>query len=325
MPNQPRTLNILLAAEESPGSAALRHICSSGHHVVAVLTTAPGDPQRSGVCWNAAQALGCQTLPTASATVEGLAGIIRRENVDILLCVHSLFIMAREVLNAPRIGCFNLHPGPLPRYAGLNSPSWAIYRGEKEHGVTLHHMTTAIDAGPIAYQRMFPIADEDIGLSLATRCVQEGQPLLRKLLEVAAVDSRAIPHIAQDLGRREYFNGHPPMGGWLDFSRTAREVVNFLRAACYHPFRSPWGHPKTLFAGAEVGVVTGSLTGLPAGGAPGVVTELSTVGAVVCCADESIVLQRIRFGGDYCNAAEVLKPGALLGPAVGSKSPVCPA
>ncbi|MDB5300396.1 MAG: luciferase-like monooxygenase family [Phycisphaerales bacterium] len=324
MANQSRYLNILLAAEESAGSAALRQICASGHHVAAVLTTAPGDPQRSGACWNAAQALGCQTLPIASATEQGLAALVRRESVDILLCVHSTFIVAPEVLTVPRIGCFNLHPGPLPRYAGLNSPSWAIYHGEKEHGVTLHHMTPVIDAGPIAYQRMFSIGDEDTGLSLATRCIQEGLPLLRKLLEVAACDAHAIPRVAQDRSRRQYLGGQPPLAGWLDFSRPAREVVNFLRAACYHPFRSPWGHPKALFAGAEVGVVTGSMTGAPAGAPPGTITEITATGAAVCCADEVIVLQRIRFGGDYRNAAEVLKPGAMLGPVAGSILPACP-
>lgn len=324
MANQSRSLNVLLVAEESAGSAALRYLCSSGHRVVAVLTTPPGDPQRSGACWNAAQALGCRTLPAASVTDPRLATMLHEENVDIVLNVHSLYLIAREILEAPHIGCFNLHPGPLPRYAGRNAPSWAIYRGEQEHGVTVHHMIPTVDAGPIAYQRRFSINEDDTGLSLATRCIIEGHPLLRKLLESAASDPRSIPRSAQDLTRREYFNGKVPGGGWLDFSRPAREVVNFLRAACYHPFRSPWGHPRASLGRAEIGIVTGSLTHTPAVAPPGVVTELSGTGAVVCCADESILVHKVRSSGDYRNAADVLSTGTILGPGAESILPAIP-
>src|SRR5580692_7331177 len=64
-----------------------------------------------------------------------LAESLRSAQVDLLLNVHSLYIIHQGVLAVPRLGAYNLHPAPLPRYAGLNSVSWAIYHGEKEHGV----------------------------------------------------------------------------------------------------------------------------------------------------------------------------------------------
>ena len=65
--------------------------------------------------------------------------------------VHSLFLI-HPWSSAPTIGSFNLHPGPLPEYAGLNVPSWAIYEGEKRsHGVTVHWMDEGVDTGPIAW------------------------------------------------------------------------------------------------------------------------------------------------------------------------------
>ena len=73
---------------------------------------------------------------------------MREQGVDLLLNVHSLYLIARRtVVAAPRIGSFNLHPGPLPEYAGLNTPSWAIYNGEREHGVTVHWMEPGVDTG----------------------------------------------------------------------------------------------------------------------------------------------------------------------------------
>ena len=68
---------------------------------------------------------------------------------------------------APTIGSFNLHPGPLPEYAGLNVPSWAIYEGERSHGVTLHWMDEGIDTGPIVWQERFDDRLDDTGLALS--------------------------------------------------------------------------------------------------------------------------------------------------------------
>ena len=51
-----------------------------------------------------------------------------------------------------RIGSFNLHPGPLPGFPGLNAPSWAIYERRARFGCTVHWMDAAIDAGLIAYE-----------------------------------------------------------------------------------------------------------------------------------------------------------------------------
>ena len=68
-------------------------------------------------------------------------------------------------LHAPPVS--NLHPGPLPQYAGLNVPSWAIYNGEVTHGVSLHRMDSGIDTGPIAYQASVLIGPRDTGLSLS--------------------------------------------------------------------------------------------------------------------------------------------------------------
>ena len=53
--------------------------------------------------------------------------------------------------------CFNFHDGPLPRYAGLFSSSWAIVNNEKTHGVTWHKITKKIDAGDIVASKKFKI------------------------------------------------------------------------------------------------------------------------------------------------------------------------
>src|SRR5262249_60324325 len=126
--------------------------------------------------------LGCRTWPAESVKDPAFAEVIRAEEVDLLLNVHSLFVIKPEIVAAPRYGSFNLHPGPLPRYAGLNAPSWAIYRGERAHGVTLHRMLAGIDTTTIAHPRLFGIEETDTGFSVVAECIKFGMWLISQVL-----------------------------------------------------------------------------------------------------------------------------------------------
>src|ERR1700693_2500314 len=207
-------MKVVLAAEESAGTQMLRALAQSEHQVVAVLTEPPRPGASRVSLWNAAQALGFETLPADLVRNPSLAERLRSDAVDIFLNVHSLYVIHSDVLTAPRLGAFNLHPGPLPRYAGLNVVSWAIFRGEQNHGVTVHRIEPKIDAGPIAFQSSFPIEKEDSALSLSFKCVREGIPLLLRLLEVATA-GESIPSVSQDLAKRQYFGPQTPEGGRL--------------------------------------------------------------------------------------------------------------
>src|SRR5437588_12997623 len=78
----------------------------------------------------------------------------------------------------------------------------------------------------------------------------------------------------RDGGRESgrYFGKEIPKGGRLSWKRPAREVVNFVRACDYWPYRSPWGHPKVSFEGREIAVAkairTFNLTAHPERSAP---------------------------------------------------------
>lgn len=154
-------LRVALAAEESAGVQALRLLVERGHEIVAVLSgSGAGGPGANVVGVAREMRLPIQAAQRISepALAEELS------DLDLLLNVHSLHIAHPAVIAAPRLGAFNLHPGPLPEYAGLHVVSWAIYEGERRHGVTLHRMTPDVDAGPIAFAAHFPISDTDTGL-----------------------------------------------------------------------------------------------------------------------------------------------------------------
>ncbi len=304
-------LNVALIAEEGAGLEMLKMLAGSDHRVAMVLSSPPG-AQRAPI-WSHAAEKGYRLLPAQRVRDPAFAQVIRDERVDVLLNVHSLHIVKAPILEAARIGAFNMHPGPLPRYAGMNPSSWAIYRGEARHGVTVHRMLAGIDTGPIAYQTLFDLHDEDTGLSVTLRCVREGLKLLELLLETAATDPDAIPRIPQDASQREYFGREVPEGGAICWARPAAEVHRFFRAFSYHPYPSPWGYPRTTLGGREVAVVDMALTGEPATAKPGTVARGRGSSVRVAAADAWLSLNLVRIDGSAVDPAQALPPGVCLG------------
>ena len=94
---------------------------------------------------------------------------------DHLFAITWLSLLPPAVLGLPSRSAINFHDGPLPRYAGLNAPCWAILNGEREHGVTWHLIEPQADTGAILVQQRFPIAPDDTALLLNARCFQAGQ------------------------------------------------------------------------------------------------------------------------------------------------------
>jgi methionyl-tRNA formyltransferase len=301
-----RALRLLLLAEEAAGVQALRLVAGTAHQIVGVLTRIDGTLVGATVA-GVASRLGYRLWPARRAKENEFAQVIRQEEVDLLLNVQSQYVLPADVVAAPKIGSFNLHPGPLPRYAGLNAPSWAIFQGETSHGVSIHWMDAGIDTGPIAYQTTLAIDDDDTGLTLSAKCVRAGLPLLHDLLQDAAAG--AIPRQPQPAGPRRYYGHEVPHEGRLLWTESAGRVVNFVRASDFFPFASPWGHPRAYLAGRELGVLKAAKSGEYCAAHPGVVGERRGSDVLVAARHEWVRLRRVLVGSSIYPAAEVLREG----------------
>lgn len=296
-----RALRVVVAAEEAAGVQVLHRLQALARppEIVAVLTTTSEAAGRRPVVDEAAQKLGLQTWPAEWVRDPRFAERLDASGVDILLNVHSLFVAHEDVLTAPTIGSFNLHPGPLPEYPGLNAPSWAVYNGEQSHAVTLHWMDAGIDTGPIAYQRSFEIGRGDTGLAVAGKCVRHGVPLVVELIEQAQVEPSGIPRVDQDVARRNWRGKGPPNEGRIDWTRPAAEIERFVRASDYGPFTSPWGYPQAELRGRRVGIAKVSLTGIARSAPPGTVGEPTDDGVLVTAGDEAVLVETVHSNGRY--------------------------
>jgi methionyl-tRNA formyltransferase len=278
-------MRIALFCGEAAGARVLEALAKSGHELTHVLTA------EASPAWPLAAKLGLRPQPARRVREPSFAAELAGAGVELILNVHSLYIVPPAVLAAARLGAYNLHPGPLPHYAGLNAPSWAIYNGEARHGVTVHRMEPGIDTGAIAFQEEFSTAENDTGLSVALRCAQKGVALVNRLVDTLARDPGGLSLTPQNLEKRRYFGKEVPQGGRIDWNAPARRIYDFVRACDYAPFPSPWGTPVAKLEGREVGVLKVGLTGELCDAPPGTVRN----GRFVATADEWLLLKKSAY------------------------------
>jgi methionyl-tRNA formyltransferase len=300
-------LNVALAAGEAAGTRALELLTARDDvRVVLVLLSERGS---GAALAEIAQARGCRLGEASRVAQPTFSSDLTDLNVDVLLNVHSLYIAHSAVVAAPTIGSFNLHPGPLPAYPGLNAPSWGIYDLAPSFGCTVHWMDAGIDTGPIAYAARFPIGDRDTGLTLTTRCVREGLPLIARLLDDAAGGGAGrIPRVEQDGERIERGPG-PPNEGRSPWSLPAERIAAFVRACDYGPFPSPWGRVRVKLDGADLVVTraTAVAAEAPSGAQPGDVLRVEGDDVLVGAGERTVLrLSRLEIDGAARAAAEIV-------------------
>lgn len=168
---------------------------------------------------------------------------------DWLLSVNSTVIIPKHILDLPKKGGLNLHPGRLPEYAGLHTHQWAIRNGETQFGVTVHFLEDGIDTGKIVGQTIFPISASDTGLSLFLKCLAEGTKLLSEII-ATIINGQALQAIAQDFTKRTLYTHAMALNSKLNFKENTSTVINFIRAANYEPFQSPTYKPWMDYNGS---------------------------------------------------------------------------
>ena len=173
-----------------------------------------------------------------------------QQDVDWLVNINSTVILPREVLEVPAKGALNMHPGPLPRYAGLHCHQWAIRNGETEFGCTVHHMEPHVDTGNVVHTAQFPISETDTGLSLFTTCMQEGSRIMVEVLD-QVIQGDTLPSTAQDLDQRTLYRHRDALDGAIAWTQDAASVERFVRAGNYEPFSSPSYTPHLVVPGGS--------------------------------------------------------------------------
>ncbi|MBV8258742.1 MAG: methionyl-tRNA formyltransferase [Actinobacteria bacterium] len=216
---------IAVAATAPFGADVLERLTRSQD--VVQLLTRPDKPQGRG------RKLGA---PPAKETAERLGIPVAqpaRLDESVELAADTVVVCAYGLLIPPSLlgrGLWlNVHPSLLPRWRGAAPVERAIMAGDAETGVTIHETVEALDAGPVAAQRAFPIGVEADAGAVYARAAEVAAELLDTVL--AEDTPRFVPQADDGVTYAEKIG---PADRELDLSRPAPELVNRVRALSPH-------------------------------------------------------------------------------------------
>jgi len=205
---------------------------------------------------------------------------IQRARPDFLFSFYYRKMLKPEILETASKACFNLHGSLLPRYRGRSPVNWALIHGEKETGVSLHHMTPRPDDGDIVDQERVAITDEDTALTLFQRLTRATGTLMDRALP--AILEGTASRTPQDQKAATYYGGRRPADGEILWEQTSAAVRNLVRAVTV-PYPGAFSHA------GDRKCMMWQVTDLPgegAGAAPG--TICSTDPLVVACGSGAV-------------------------------------
>lgn len=160
--------------------------------------------------------------------VPEVAEQIRALQPDFFFSFYYREMLKRELLEIPKSGALNMHGSLLPKYRGRVPVNWAIIHGETETGATLHYMTEKPDNGDIVAQQAVPIMPDDTALQVFSKVTVAAEMALNDVLPALLAGN--APRLKQDLSKGGYFGGRKPEDGIIDWSQSARQIHNLVRA-----------------------------------------------------------------------------------------------
>src|SRR4051812_9156705 len=165
----------------------LLEIISSGHEVVAVYTRAPkpagrGQAERKSPVHLAAEAAGIAVFTPRSLKGEAEQMVFASHDADLGVVVAYGLLLPKPILDAPRLGCLNLHGSLLPRWRGAAPIQRAVMAGDKRTGVMVMQMDEGLDTGPVGLVEEMPIGPDETAGLVHDRMMRVGADLMGRAL-----------------------------------------------------------------------------------------------------------------------------------------------
>ncbi|MDE2090034.1 MAG: formyltransferase [Gammaproteobacteria bacterium] len=137
-------------------------------------------------------------------------------------------LLGDELLRCAARGALNMHGSLLPKYRGRAPVNWAILKGERETGASLHYMERKPDAGALVDQQAVPILPDDTALEVFLKVTWAAELVLYRSLPLL-IEGRA-PRRPLDLGQGSYYGRRRPEDGRIDWRASTPDVHNLIRA-----------------------------------------------------------------------------------------------
>jgi len=278
----------------------LIELAARGHEIAAVYTRAPKpagrgmDLQRTPI-EREARRLALPVRTPRTLKDDDVQKIFHAHNADAAVVVAYGLILPKPILEAPRLGCFNVHASLLPRWRGAAPINRAIMAGDAESGVTIMKMDEGLDTGAMAMAERAAIGADMTAGELHDALSRVGADLMQRVLAAAERDSLSLtPQPANGVTYAEKISKNETRIGW---GKPWKQVHDHIRGLS--PFPGAWFE----LDGVRVKVLR-SIRGESAG-PPGILLDNRLT---VACGDGAVQLVQVqRAGRQPMSADEFLR------------------
>jgi methionyl-tRNA formyltransferase len=316
-------MRVAFAGTPEFARVALEAIAAAGHEIVLTLTQ-PDRPAGRGMKLQAspvkqfAVSRGWPVIQPRSLRLDGkypddaeaarLA--IADSKAEVMVVAAYGLILPQWVLDAPRLGCLNIHASLLPRWRGAAPIHRAIEAGDAETGITIMQMDAGLDTGDMLLREAMPVGDDSTA-RLHDRLAALGGRMIALALEQA--QAGALHAVAQPAEGVTYAHKVEKAEANVDWSLDAAAIVRRIRA--FDPFP---GASSTL-DGETIKLWAAQVQREAPAEAPGTVRSVGAAGIAVAARGSVVVVSELqRAGGKRLPVADFLrgfdvKPGQVFG------------
>ena len=281
----------------------LRAAVEAGHEVVAAYTQPPRPAGRGKQDRKSAVQLAAEELGIAVRHPVSLKGATEQAefaalNADLAVVAAYGLILPQAILDAPKLGCLNIHASLLPRWRGAAPIQRAILAGDEVTGVTVMRMEAGLDTGP-----MLATAEVTMHGKTAGEMTGELGDLGARLLVTVLADLPAHPPLAQPDDSVTYAKKIDKTESRIDFAQPAEQVERQVRA--FAPSPGAWfeleGERYRVLAADVVAAV----------GEPGAILDDSLT---IACGNAAICPTLIQRAGRPAMATSAFLRGRAIAP-----------
>ncbi|ASM48323.1 methionyl-tRNA formyltransferase [Pseudoalteromonas espejiana DSM 9414] len=311
-----KPLRIIFAGTPDFAARHLQALINSEHQIVGVYSQ-PDRPAGRGKKLKASEVKALalehdlpvfqpQSLKNEDALTE-----LKSLNADIMIVVAYGLILPKAILDAPRLGCLNVHGSILPRWRGAAPIQRAIWAGDEQTGVTIMQMDEGLDTGDMLHISRCPINADETSASLYTKLAELGPDAL-----IETVNTLANGELTAEPQNDELANYAKKLSkdeANIDWNMDAAQIERNIRAF------NPWPVCFTQMGEHTVKIYQANV--IEQAGNAGEVLSSDKNGIVVACGTHALCITQLQPQGkkpmainDFLNGrSDWVTPGTVLG------------
>lgn len=288
--------------------ACLAELVAAGHEIACVYSQPPaprgrGQDLKPSPVHAFAESLGLPVRTPASMKTQEEVEAFRALDLDAAVVVAFGQILVREVLEAPRLGCFNLHASLLPRWRGAAPIQRAIMAGDAVTGVQVMRMSEGLDEGPVLMGEQVRIDALETAGTLHDKLAAVGARLLP--IALGAIERGAAREVPQTEEGVTYAKKIKAAEARIDWTRPAAEVDRHIRGLS--PFPGAWFEAPSDKGPVRVKALLSRVE--DGDGGPGATLDDSLL---IACGEGAVRLLKAQREGKGAQDAEVFLRGFPL-------------